>query len=226
MGRGLLLAALWLVALAPSVEARPWAWLGVRIRDISEQEVEEISGRHGLREGYGVMIVEVMTDTPASRAGLRAGDLLVAVDGGPVTEARVLQRMIAQAPLDRTSRVTVLRVEGRRELPVRLVTMPAEVAGERVAAEFGFLLAGPGSRREAPEAGPGEGSPTVAAVASGGPAALGGLEVGDVLVQVDGRAVLTRDDARQALGEVVVDRGLRLTVRRAERLVTLSLSAP
>ena len=69
--RRVMLAVLVLtLTLATVVEARPWAWLGVRIRDMSEQEMEEISARHGIREGFGVVIVEVMEDTPAARSGL------------------------------------------------------------------------------------------------------------------------------------------------------------
>ena len=57
-GLGLLLVSLGVVV--PVVEARPWAWLGVRIRDLSEQEMESVSARHGVREGFGVVIVEVL----------------------------------------------------------------------------------------------------------------------------------------------------------------------
>src|SRR5919201_4528235 len=124
-----------LVALAllgaPIAEARSWSWLGVRIRDLSEQEMEEIAARHGIREGFGVMIVEVMADTPAARAGMKSGDIVVAFGERPVVETRLLQRLIASAPVDRESSLTVLRAEGRRALKVRLTSMPPTVAGER-----------------------------------------------------------------------------------------------
>ena len=42
-----------------------WGWLGVRVRDLSEQEMAEISSRHGIREGFGAMIVDVLRETPA-----------------------------------------------------------------------------------------------------------------------------------------------------------------
>jgi hypothetical protein len=49
---------------ATGVQAKTWAWLGVRIRDLSEHEMEELAARHGMREGFGVVIA------PAARAGL------------------------------------------------------------------------------------------------------------------------------------------------------------
>src|SRR6202008_919116 len=45
--------ALLLLVLTPVADARTWAWLGVRIRDLSEQEMEELSKRHGIVEGFG-----------------------------------------------------------------------------------------------------------------------------------------------------------------------------
>jgi serine protease Do len=226
--RGLLALALGLLLLGPAgaVAAPPWAWLGVRIRDLSEQEMEEISARHGLGEGYGVLVVEVLEHTPAALAGLRSGDLVVAVGNRPVTETRQLQRLIAAAPVGSELRLTLLRSRGRQHVTVRLAPMPKDVAGERVAAEFGFALreTPPGEESGGPRLG--AGLPAVAVVVPGSPAARAGLEVGDVVVRVDGREVLTRDAARDALADASLDRRLELVVRRQGRQLPLSLDPP
>jgi S1-C subfamily serine protease len=223
--RAWLAALLALLLAASAVEARPWSWLGVRIRDLSEQEMDELSGRHGIGEGFGVVIVEVMTDTPAARAGMRAGDIVVAFQGRPVTDTRLLQRLIARAPTDDEIRLTVLRREGRQPLPVRLMSMPTVVAGERMAAEFGFVLREPAAPAGQPVRQP-PNAPAVTFVVRGSVAEKAGLEVGDVLLQVNDRAVLTRDAAREALGEVPADRPLQLTVRRGAEQVSLTLGPP
>lgn len=214
------------LALAAVVEARPWAWLGVRIRDMSEQEMEAISARHGIREGFGVVIVEVMEDTPAARSGLRNGDIVVAINGRPVTETRLLQRLIGATPPDAETRLTVLREDGRRQVGVRLATMPREIVGERVAAEFGFALREVGAQGELAGARPAAGAPTVAAVIRGGAAEKSGLQVNDILLQVGDRAVLTREVAREALADSPLDQPLRLIVRRGDERITLSIKAP
>ena len=223
--RGAVVALLLVLLGATSVDARSWSWLGVRIRDLSEQEMDELAGRHGIREGFGVVIVEVMDDTPAKRAGMRPGDIVVGFEGRPVTDTRLLQRLIARAPADGEVRLTVLRREGRRPLPVRLMAMPRAVAGERMAAEFGFVLREP----EAPsgqEVRPSPSTPSVRFVIRGIVAEKAGLEVGDVILQVNDQAVLTRDAAREALGEVTTDRPLQLTVRRGAGQVGLTLGPP
>jgi serine protease Do len=239
-----LAAACALLALACAAEARPWGWLGVRIRDLSEQEMEEIAARHGIREGFGVMIVEVLPETPAASSGIKNGDIVVAFEDRPVVDTRMLQRLIGGAPLDRPTRVTVLRAEGRRPVDVRLVSMPREVVGERVAAEFGFVLREPGALGERGAVGerPGLGgrgaldepggrlnlaaTPAVTVVIRGSSAERGGLEVGDVLVEINERAVITREAARDTLAEVASDRPLRLRVRRGEHVVVLTIPPP
>lgn len=227
---GLVRATLAVVALAlvlaAVAEAGSWAWLGVRIRDMSEQEMEEISAKHGIREGFGVVIVEVMEATPAARAGLRNGDIVVAFNGRPVTETRLLQRLIGTTSTDADTRLTVLRQDGRRQVGVRLAAMPREIVGERVAAEFGFALREVGLQGELAGPRPAAGAPTVAAVIRGGAAEKAGLAVNDVLLQVGDRAVLTREVAREALADTPLDQPLRLIVLRGEERITLTIRAP
>jgi S1-C subfamily serine protease len=223
------LAALALILfLAQAADARSWAWLGVRIREMTEPEMDEVSGRHGVGEGFGVVIVDVMPDTPAARAGMKAGDIVVAFEGRPVTDTRVLQRLIGRAPVDDEIRLTVLRREGRRALPVRLVAMPRPIVGERVAAEFGFVVrdpdgpVGPGFRPPADASG----AAAVAFVVRGSVAERAGLTVGDVIIRVNERAVPTREATREALGEASLEQPLSLTVQRDGRALSLTLPAP
>lgn len=218
------LAAAALAALLVSAaDARPWSWLGVRIRDLSEQEMDEISTRHGVREGFGVVVVEVLADTPAARAGLRNGDVVVALGDRPVIETRMLQRLIAAAPTSEDTRLTVLRPEGRHLVSVRLASMPRPIAGDRVAAEFGFVV------RE-PEAADAAGQlssqtvPAVTVVLRNSPAEKAGLQPGDVIVQVEERPVLTREAAREALADLSPEQPLRLAVRRSGSQLTLTLA--
>lgn len=203
---------------------RQWSWLGVRIRDLAEQEMEAIAAKHGLREGFGVVIVEVLEGAPAAAAGLRAGDIVVAFGDRPVTETRLLQRLIAAAPTGTESRLTVLRDEGRRRVTVRLAAMPRTVVGERIAAEFGFVVREPDRtvevRRE------GASTPAITAVLPGSPAEKAGLEAGDVILQVDERPVVSREAARDALADASPDRPLRLTVRRGTEHLSVIVKSP
>jgi serine protease Do len=224
MRRLVALLLLLLVHVAPTEGASSaWGWLGIRIRDLSEQEMNEISKKYGLREGFGVYVVEVMKETPAEGSGLQPGDLIVAFRDRPVVDTRALQRLIAHTASGDTIGLTVLRrEEGRRRLSVRIGVMPDAIAADRVAAEFGFLVRDPEGQPEESVsrlASP----PTVAAILAKSPAERAGLQVGDTLEEVNGRPVLTLQAAREALLAASLERPLALVVRRESERVPLVL---
>lgn len=224
MRRGLLALLLVGALLAPAAQAGPrWGWLGVRIRDLSEQEMEEISKRFGLREGFGAVIVEVIKETPAAEAGLRIGDLVVAFRDRPVVDTRSLQKAIASTTVGETVPLTVLRrEEGRQPVQVKVGVMPASVAAERVAAEYGFLVRDPETQPEPGGARP-PAVPSVAVVLPRSRAERAGLQVGDVLTEVNGRPVVTLDAVREALLAAGPDGPLPLVVRRDRERVPVTL---
>ncbi len=208
-----------IVAMASAADAGQWAWLGVRIRDLSsEQEMNEVAARHGIREGFGVVIVEVLEDSPAAKYGLKNGDLVVAFEERPVTETRVLQRLIAAAGPGRETTLTVLRAGGRERVEVRLAAMPRAVVGERIAAEFGFIV------REPEPAG--STVPAISAVIQRSSAERAGLEAGDVILQINDQTVTTRDALREALADASLEAPLRLTVGRGGNRLSVVLKAP
>jgi serine protease Do len=220
-----------LLLLAPVAQADPawaaWGWLGVRIRDLSEQEMEEISQKHGLREGFGVVIVEVMKETPAEASGLKTGDVVVAFRERPVVDTRTLQRLVASTSAGETLPLTVLRRDdGRHRVTVRVGVMPDTVAADRIAAEFGFLVRDPDAQGEGTVARLSGGPPAVGAVLARSSAEAAGLQVGDVLVEVNGRPVLTLTAVREALLASPLERPLPLVVRRDSDRVPLLLKTP
>ncbi len=210
-------------ALVRSAEGAQFGWLGVRIRDLSEGEMEEVSSRHGIQEGFGVMIVEVLGETPAARSGLKNGDLVVAFRERPLIDTRSLQQMVSSTPTGEEVTLTVLRNEGRRPIRVRVGAMPPGAVADRVAAEFGFSV------RESfldPDRGGRDGHAIVAGVLSGGPAERAGLKAGDLILGVNGDETLSRRDVGLALGRAALDRPLRLLVGRDTERIPLTLESP
>jgi serine protease Do len=196
----------------------------VRIRDLSEQEMEDISKRFGMREGYGAVIVEVIKETPAAAAGLRDGDLVVAFRDRPVVDTRTLQRAVASAAVGETVRLTVLRQEEGRRRPVQVQVgkMPEPMAADRVAAEYGFLVRDPDGQPELGGARPSP-VPSVAAVLPRTRAERAGLQVGDVLTEVGGRPVVSVDAVREALLAAGPDGPLPLVLRRGPERLQITL---
>jgi serine protease Do len=227
MKRALAVVAL-VASLAGTADAvASWGWLGVRIRDLSEQEMNEISKKHGLREGFGALIVDVIHETPAEAAGLKSGDLVVAFKGRPVVDTRALQRYVASAGVGETVTLTVLtRDEGRRPVQVRIGPMPEPIAAERVAAQYGFVLREPEGQPELGGAKPPAGPPAIAVVVPKSRAEAAGLRVGDVLLEVDGKPVPTVDAVRDALLGLSEGATLSLVVRRDGSRLPFALADP
>ncbi|HEV8307562.1 MAG TPA: PDZ domain-containing protein [Methylomirabilota bacterium] len=215
------IGALVVAGVAPAVfGAERYGWFGVRIRDLSETETEDLAVKLGVGEGYGVVVAEVLKDAPAETSGLRAGDLIVAIDGRPVVETRALQRIVGATPAGGELKVVVLRDGRRRELRVRVGEMPPDVVAERIAAEFGFLVRDPAGE-EAPA-----GStrpPVVAAVLERSAAERGGLKVGDRILAVNGLEVGSVDAFRRRVQDAALRDSMRLRVERQGEPVSLVL---
>ncbi|HXJ81995.1 MAG TPA: trypsin-like peptidase domain-containing protein [Candidatus Methylomirabilis sp.] len=102
-----------------------WGWLGVSIGEISDED----QVRYNLKEPRGVLIRQVVAGQPADKGGVKANDVVLAVNGAPVEEPRDLQRIIASTPVGQMVTLSVMR-EGK---PTELsVTVGAYQAGSRV----------------------------------------------------------------------------------------------
>jgi serine protease Do len=99
-----------------------WGWLGVRIDEITEENAQE----YGLSAPRGVGIFAVLPGQPAATAGLKAKDVVLAVDGRDVQGPRDLQRVISVTPVGATVRVGLLREGQPQELPVIVGRYPDE----------------------------------------------------------------------------------------------------
>jgi serine protease Do len=99
-------------------------WLGVRIKGITEDVAETL----GLKENSGALISSVTPDSPAQKAGIEAGDVVVRFDGREVTTTRGLPRLVSQTPVGKTVDVEVLRKGERRTLKVTVARLIEEDA--------------------------------------------------------------------------------------------------
>ncbi|MCA9492185.1 MAG: PDZ domain-containing protein [Myxococcales bacterium] len=164
-----------------------------------------------LRDGLGVqaekgaVVTSIMDGTPAAKAGLQTGDVIVAVDGAPIDDPVDLVRTIAShAPGERV-RLDIERGSKARHLDVVLAERPD---GTRVGAPepveepaptdvdgIGVALA-PLSAAVAASTGAASGV-LVERVERGGPAA-GRLRPGDVIMEVDRRSVSTPQEVERA----------------------------
>lgn len=97
-------------------------WLGVKIQSITDDIGETL----GVPENTGALISAVTPDSPAAKAGLLPGDVILRFDGKDVTSMRGLPRIVAQATIGKTVAVEILRKSERKNLNVTVGRLEEE----------------------------------------------------------------------------------------------------
>jgi len=104
------------------------AVMGVAIHDARQEDADAV----GLKQISGVVVDSYTSDdSPARKAGIQPGDVIIAVDGQPVDNTPQLQQRVAFKKPGETVEVTVLRQGGEKKtVTVRLVRAPGEADSE------------------------------------------------------------------------------------------------
>ncbi|HUF47071.1 MAG TPA: PDZ domain-containing protein [Vicinamibacterales bacterium] len=103
------------------------SYIGVTVRDADRADAD----RARLAEPTGAVVDEVRGDSPASAAGLRAGDLITRFDGERVRGARHFERLVSETPDGRNVEMTVVRAGENVALTVAPEASPAALALDR-----------------------------------------------------------------------------------------------
>ena len=148
-------------------------------------------------ERHGVALVCPVVDGPADRAGLRVGDLIVSVDGTPLTasrqeEAEELTVLVRQYPPGSVVNIQILRGNESLDIPVTLeLAPPAEREMKRFRDDVLELVVRDMTFRDRVSRKISDQVSGVVTemVTGGGWADLGGLRAGDLILSIDGAAV-------------------------------------
>jgi len=191
-------------------------WLGVEIQSVTEDMAKTIKG---LKNGKGAIISDVAAGSPAAKAGVEPGDVVVAVDGRPVEDNNDLSRYIASRPPSSTVRLQVIREGVEKALSVTLGTFPEE--GEQAEDEEGRkgrlgmtlrdLTPSLADRLDVPA---GTKGVVVMEVEPGEAAERSGLQRGDVIVSVNGVEVRDVDGLEREIEKARPEGLARLRLRR------------
>src|SRR6266571_2567285 len=164
-------------------------WLGVSIQSLTP----ELAKSFGLTETMGALVGSVTDDSPAMKAGIKAGDIITEFDGHKVARSEALPRLVAETPAGREVPVTVLRDGKTMKLTAKVAKLDEpdqKVASD--ASEKGKLgvAVEPVTPAVARELGLKETRGVVVRrVEDGGRAANAGIRSGDVILEVDRQPV-------------------------------------
>src|SRR5229473_1520793 len=172
-------------------------WIGVQIQPVTADIADSI----GLKQAQGALVAEPQEGSPAAKAGIKAGDVIVSVNGESVRDARTLARRISSLAPGASVKLGVFRNGKEEQLSLTLGELPKERQA-RASTEDREV---PGS--DLPRLGlslaPGTGGQgvVVTAVDPDGAAAAHGFKTGDVILDVGGRAVNAPADVRKAMND-------------------------
>ncbi|GJD60579.1 Do family serine endopeptidase [Methylobacterium frigidaeris] len=169
-------------------------YLGLQIQPVTK----DIADSLGLDKAKGALVTSAQDGTPAAKAGLKSGDVVQAVNGDPVTDARELSRKIASLKPGTKVDLTYLRGGRTETAQVTLGTLPNDTKvaslddrrGGRGDSQprLGLSLAPAG------QVGAGQEGVAVVGVDPDGPAAAKGIQEGDIILDVGGQPVSNLSD--------------------------------
>lgn len=160
------------------------AYLGVRIQSVSQ----DIADGLGLKKPGGALVDQAEPGTPAAKAGLKSGDVIVSLDGAEVKDAKDLTRRIGSMKPGTAARIGYLRNGEQMTADVTLGNQDQMQVASAVAPQGGATL----GIRLSPARdvqGAGEEGVAIVGVEPGGQAASKGLKEGDVILEVGGKSV-------------------------------------
>jgi serine protease Do len=168
-------------------------WLGIAMQTITP----DLARALGREKAEGALVASVQPDSPAAKAGLQQGDVVIAAGGEPIRTPRDLARIVADARPGTRLDMNLARDGKERTLPVT-VGAPQEQTASLEAPEEGVdsgpkvgLALAPLTAQARSQLGLDSSAKgaVVASVEPGSPAAESGLRRGDVIVKVGDRSV-------------------------------------
>ena len=95
-------------------------WMGVHIKNVTPLEAQRLN----LEVDYGVLVVDVESGGPASKAGIEPMDVIIAIDGNKIPDSSELQSILYQYNVGQKINVTVKRDKQELDIEVALETLP------------------------------------------------------------------------------------------------------
>jgi len=197
-------------------------WVGIGLQDLTEDLVKSFN----LKDKEGTLINQVFEGSPAEKVGLKAGDIVMEVDGVKVKNSQDLVKEVLKKKVGQNIRLGIIREGKTMEIPVTTAQMPSE---PRKPAEtekkewFGLAV-----RDLTPDIAKQLGltkteGVIIERVEAGSPAQDVGLRPGDVILEINRQKITNEEDYRKAMEKFVPEKGALLLVNRGGSTFFVSL---
>lgn len=205
-------------------------WLGVSIQELSQ----ELASQFGVTEGKGVLVSDVLDESPAKHAGFERGDVIVEFDGKPAENPTQLRNLVAQTAVGKKVVVKFVRDKRTKTLEVVIAEQPknlsqasSEESGETVA-PAGVLsdldvreLTAELANRLGLSAN--DKGLVIVRVRAGGAAEEAGVKEGDLILEVNRQPISNLKAYEKAVSKLDKDQPVLLLIKRQGRTTYLTL---
>ncbi len=219
------------------------SYIGVGLGEIDSDRARQLK----LKEEHGVEITRVEEESPAAKAGLKPGDVVLEYNGQRVEGMEQFARFVRETPPGRESKLTVSRDGNRQMVMVKIgqrkgagawsmaapmapvPPMPPNAPGEMPRTLMIWASPRMGIDAEAIEGqlgqffGVKEGV-LVRAVTKGSSAEKAGIKAGDVITKVDGASVASPNDVTRSIRQAKTKKTFPVTLMRDKRETTVSVT--
>jgi serine protease Do len=196
-------------------------WLGVYIQNVSAELAEKFQ----LEKSQGVMVTNVMDDSPASHAGIEKSDVIVTFDGKSVKDVKHLRNLVAEVEPGKAVVVTVIRDGEKQDIEVTIGEMPTDKEQPAKPMERGRIEKGrlgvivqdvdeemaEKFMLEKPQ------GALVSSVADASPAEAAGIKEGDIIVAFDGQTIEDSKQLRNLIDETETGKKIITVVRDGKK---------
>ena len=215
--------------ILPQLEAKGHVtrgWLGVSIQPMTG----ELAKAFKLEPDHGVLVADVLPNSPAAKAGLKTGDVITEYDGHAIAKAGDLPRLVSNTPIGQSATVRVLRDGKPLTVTAQIATLPepqqvaeaTPAGGKSLGLTVQPLTPALAKRLEVPD----KAGLVVADVADGSPAADAGIQPGDVIVEVNRQPVHTVAALRKAIADQKAGEPTLLRIHRKDASLFVAIEAP
>jgi len=202
-------------------------WLGVSVQELTQDLAKEF----GVSDIQGALVADVMDDSPAAKAKLERGDIVTSYNGVPIRDPGQLRAAVAETAPGTKVTLSITRNKKSQEVSVTIGELPKEFAraGQEGESKGQHLLAGvtvenasgPSGRFGRPKAPAGV---RVTRLESESPAAEAGLRIGDIIREINRKAVKDVTDFERLVGQLGPKSPVLLLLTRGNATIFLSIS--
>lgn len=200
-------------------------WLGVSAQDVTEDIAKNLQ----LKEPKGALVSHVVEGEPADKGGIKAGDVILDIDGKQIGDTRDLVMSVAGLPVGKKVNVTIWRDGKGKTLPVVIAERKdgREISGkDQLSETFGMMV-----QEITPEMMkhfklPVKTGVIITEVVDGGPADEAGLQPQDIILEINRQKITSLEDYTKTLSRKTEDMTYLFRVKREESFFFVSLTLP